>query len=857
VRTALLIVETDRVKLTWSGHPPPATVPGTSAPGEAIATARRPGLETITLSAGDENAQGRVAFRLFEQRDYQLAVYAKQLGVVVQVRHRDPAVLEGQPELAGEPGVSCAINFGSQVGRTRFFVLVDGEPEFDLELEVSATKLDYAVDFEHLLADVQQIATGLVLSYLRATYQLGAKFHADRSSELEWILLLRHVATDLGKALRFIAAQPIRGLTRVARYVPAGRVRRVDAALRADIVRGRGRGPTIRAPHHPPVRARLAERHPAPTLDTVEHRWLAEQVRRCQHRVAIALRDALGEAADPNKPRARQVVRELEQLERQLAELAKLEPLAAATGLPPAGFASLQLLSAPGYGEAYQHCMILGLGLRIEGGPFEVSLKDLSKLYEYWCYLSVLQIIAETTQSEIPARDLVVLHDRGLRILLQEGSGSRVTFGKGSAREIDVIFNPTLTSPVLVTRQEPDILISLRAKDWPTMELVIDAKYRVEASPAYLRLTGNVPGPPQEAINTLHRYRDAILAQRPSNEWVDDARPKDNRALVRPSDRPGDRPRSQRSVVHAIALYPGTTPPEAFQASTLWRAIADAGIGAIPALPGHLALVRQWLRGALADGGWALADLAPRHAAIEQAHGWQRAASQPVLIGVLRGQRGKGDRATRDHLAWIIQERKYYLPETESQPRQRGVHKIAFYEPAAARAEHEGAITHVAEVDRFEIVPRRAIATPWPAARDPDEAQVLYHLRRILPLARAIANTTDRGRRARLSGPRWTSALGLLRARNLHELLLETEPEWRLLEMLDARGAIVHFEPQAVRALDPDNPSGRTWLRVGQRRARFAGASGFLLEEDHRRTQQLASLDAAFAFLTDAKLAGP
>jgi hypothetical protein len=38
----------------------------------------------------------------------------------------------------------------------------------------------------------------------------------------------------------------------------------------------------------------------------------------------------------------------------------------------------MQLLGAPGYKEAYRACLILSLGLRIEGGPFKLSLKDLS-----------------------------------------------------------------------------------------------------------------------------------------------------------------------------------------------------------------------------------------------------------------------------------------------------------------------------------------------------------------------------------------------------------------------------------------------------------------------------------------------
>ena len=40
-------------------------------------------------------------------------------------------------------------------------------------------------------------------------------------------------------------------------------------------------------------------------------------------------------------------------------------------------------------------------------GLLRFLLKDLSVLYEYWCYLAVLQLIAEETGQPIPAEKLV------------------------------------------------------------------------------------------------------------------------------------------------------------------------------------------------------------------------------------------------------------------------------------------------------------------------------------------------------------------------------------------------------------------------------------------------------------------
>ena len=801
-------VETDRVVLLWDDHgdTPPAPVPGTSAPGQLIVTARRG--QPVAIQIGDAPAPSGAPLYLFEQRDYTLSASVKPPARAIEIAHRDPNVTHALRS-PFPTSVFGKINFGGQIGRSELTVLVDGEPELEVAFDVFPTKLDYATDYEQLLADLQSVLTGLVLEHLRATYQLGVAFHAPRPTELEWMLLLRHVAGDLERALGKIAARPVRGLTRELRLVSATRTRRIDAALRSAIRRGRGRGTSVPLDEGGAVRARVAQRVSRTTHDTLEHRWFAEQLRQCRRKVGDLLRDA---RARPVNRRRTQLIAELAALERQLARLSRLELFTGVTAPAPPGFASLQLTGAPGYRTAYRCCMALRLGLRIEGGPFQLSLKDVGDLYEYWCYVSVLQIVAEETGARLSARDLVVVQRTGIRVDLARGRTTRVAFRPSDAdpaqvdREIVVTFNPRFAGGDMLIAQQPDILVTLRERDWPAMHLVLDAKYRVDASEKYLA-ANDVPGPPQDAINVLHRYRDAII-----DRAADDG-PRDPRDT-------GARP--WRSVVEAVALFPSASSAEAFRASRLWQAIDRISIGAIPLLPGNDALLREWLRNALRRGGWALSDRAPRHAAAERAHEWQRDAVQPLLIGVLRGE----DPAA--HLAWIRGKQLYYLPKVKDQRRQLQVAKLALYVPAGVLAAgRPGAVEYVADVLSCDVVPRRQIATPW-SASDRDQLQVLYRLGPV-EARTPIINGPAGGRGERVSSHRWSSALALGRARELRELLLETEPEWRLLEALRAGGAVVELEPERPRPLDPENPEGRTWLVVGQRRARYAGASGFAL----------------------------
>jgi predicted component of viral defense system (DUF524 family) len=814
----LLRLETDRVLMIWrdAGSKPPSSVPGTHTPGRVAITPRRPGLTSIgTVVEGIAMTLPVVPLRIFEQRDY--AIYARVGGDArtVQITHRDPNI---QLAIGSEDDGRNAfgrVNFGSQIGRTVFTVLVDARPELELELEVLPTKLDYETDYQQVLAEVQSVLTGLAFEYMRATFQLGLEVKAPSSTELEWLLLLQHVVGDLENALRFIAARPVRGLTREPRLVHASRIRRVDSTVRAAVRRGRGSGPWLQRDGHAPIRSRLAEHKARPTLDTPEHRWLAEQLRQCRRRIGHLLRVEL---TRPPSERRRRTVDELKALEARLARLLDLEPLAAAEDPPPSGFASLQLIGAPGYREAYRQCMVLTLGLRIEGGPFRLSVKDLSELYEYWCYLAVLRILSEETRSPIDPASLVAVKRSGLRVMLQRGHPTTVAFNQADARRVEVTYNREFKGSDLLISQSPDILITFRDGHWPAMHLVLDAKYRVDASPEYVE-NNDVPGPPQDALNVLHRYRDAIFdGQSP------DARP-------------------LRSVVEAVALFPSSAGPEQFKQARLWRTLDRIGVGAIPLLPGNLELLREWLRKALARGGWELADRSPRHAAIERAHDWRVAASLPVLIAVLRPQ------DPQQHLDWIRGSRMYYMPKTDTQTRQFMAAKIALYSPARlASSPGPGSVTHVADVQSIDVVARSEISTPWPPTRG-DQLQVCYQLGPVEALEHPILNRDATGRGQRMSSHRWSSMLALRRAREIRELLLETEPEWRLLETLRSRGAAFLFDPLRPGLVDTDNPRGRAWFEIDARRARYAGASGFAIQDSTHPARFVTDIEQACAFL--------
>jgi predicted component of viral defense system (DUF524 family) len=748
-------------------------------------------------SEAANNVEVKVGPCLYEETFYSLLIRSTQKQQV-ELKHRDATILQGLHSSTDGSIIHGAINFKSQIGRSRFSVYVDGKPEYDFEVEVFPSKLDYVVDYNVLLAEVQDLLTSLALEYLRSTFKLGFASDSPGSSRLEWILLLRHVLDDLERGLHYIERHPHHGLVRERVPTRIERLRRSDATISKMVAQGKGQGPKSKTISGLLLHTKLPERRTRVTWDTPEHRWLASQltgIRRSLAEIHLAERSSYGK--NPGL-RQRRTLEEIENLENRIAVLQSLEPIAQARGFAPAAFTSLTLQARPGYREAYLSCLILHLGLRVEGGPVGVSVKDIHQLYEYWCYLTLVRLIAKVTGEPVSAQELFSIEQNGLRVRLKQGKRQTIKFFNGQ-RTIELTYNPQYTGEAFILPQKPDLVLTFRDPHWPTMQLVFDVKYRVNTEPSYVKQFGS-PGPPQAAIDALHRYRDAILEETGLH---------------------GSRSeRFKRTVVEGVALFPYADVDNQFQKSGFWSALERLGIGAIPFLPRETRYVEEWLRAILQRGGWPTAERVIPYLSFEQLRAWQEAEKEAVLVGVLRQN-------AEEHLAWIKLKRCYYTAFRSETGRQLVSRWVGIYSPASIRT--PGAITHLAAVEKIDIKKRHEIDTPWEPLHEADEDQVVYQLGEVRELQRPIEN-----RGQRFSGNRWTSRLGMLRATELRELFLETSMEWRLYEQLRVAGIAFTLEPGAAKLQDQNDPRGRTWFVKKHLRVQYQGAAGFFIRRTGR-----------------------
>jgi uncharacterized protein len=432
------------------------------------------GTDTFRLSNPDQAWDPRtdpLGPRLFEYTDYALLVQ----GVgshKVDLRHRDPSLLNGLTRAPSGTSIHGIINFRGHVGRSLLTVLVDGQSEYSIEMEIFPSKLDYEKDYTRLVGEVQSFRTSLALEYLRPTEQRSVTAPTQHGT-IEWLSILRNQISSLEAGIARVSQHPFYGISRNIRYVRTDRIKRVTNVTRRAVIRASDAQRTTALRSGVRVPAHLPEDAAEMTLDTKEHRWISGQLLHLRRELASV--KALFGKQHQSSLRSEAIRGEILTLEKRVSALL-MSPLCIATrGKPVQGSPSLQLLSAPGYREVYKIVTGLRRALRIASGALSVSVKELHVLYEYWCFIALVQLLAEETGQGFPSSLLKVEED-ALSTRLRIGNGKQVVYAIPGGRTVKLHYKPRLAGDAYLVAQEPDFLITFEASGWPLVAFVLDAR---------------------------------------------------------------------------------------------------------------------------------------------------------------------------------------------------------------------------------------------------------------------------------------------------------------------------------------------------------------------------------------------
>jgi hypothetical protein len=491
----------------------------------AVTALAADGLRITT--AGDPDAVA-----LEEETTY-LVLLRSLDGEPVALEHRDPVVTSGLATADDGRILHGRVRLGSQVGRIRFVIRRGSTAEFGVELDVLPTKLERS-EVGAMRDGVEAAAAGLAVAALRPTTIDGQPHGADPPIPV-WLAAVSRSLGRLTEAVREIDRRPALEAVRPVVEQRPGQIRRPAPETRRAAHRHGLSAPTL--PARP---ARLSS-------DTAAHRWLAHRLDVAGDRLVRVLRE---EGARRQSARRRQVMADVQSLRGAVAELRSL-PVLASVGARPPTVPPIVLRRRPAYAAAYDALSELDRGFDLRSGGLDVATQDLAVLFETWTALAVVDAFAEALGVEAPARPFGI-DAVGADVRLRRGRRHGVHLA-GRSVGVEIVNNPRFPAPPALLAQRPDLLVTIR-RGGGVRRAVLDAKYRRDDSAGYRRRYG-VAGPPEDALGTLHRYRDAIIGA----------------------------PR----VEVAAALFPGTA-DDAFLRSRLWSSLDRLGVGAVPIRPGDL-----------------------------------------------------------------------------------------------------------------------------------------------------------------------------------------------------------------------------------------------------------------------------
>lgn len=504
---------------------------------------------------------------LFENTDYPVRIMPLSLSAGVTLSRLVIGKNSSEQVATESELIFGTINFRNQVGHTDIKVIYEvygEERSLEFSTEVLSYKMDYRTDMRQVISDIEKEFALLSYSLLKKTYLTFSEANKE-STDLIWWQIFRDCYTQITYAADIIINRPKRRLKSEVRYERAERLPYIPPELENEYAEFSTR------PEH---LYRIEEMFLS--KDTIENRFLKYALLNIANRFKMVKRNVLAVLNADN-------VTMKTDLDNMTAELDRLtqHPFFRNIGVFK-GFSqeSLVMKQAIGYKDVYEKWILLQCGYELQEGIMQLEVKDISELYEIWCFIKVKDIVQHILKDSATPKT-TGQQDKGdfIRKLIH-GEASEVRFVEKEDGEVElasVMYNPTTDDEAIAefdptkqqttdikdttsktTEQRPDIVLRLTKKDKVIQyTYLFDAKYRLNDT-----RIGGADVPPVGAINQMHRYRDAIYYTQSDDQKL------------------------KREVIGGYVLYPGNLGKECFLNSYYYDSIKAVNIGAFPLKPG-------------------------------------------------------------------------------------------------------------------------------------------------------------------------------------------------------------------------------------------------------------------------------
>lgn len=450
------------------------------------------------------------------------------------------------------------INYKNEIGRSEIQIIykVDKETRaFRFGFEVLSTKLDYHEHWRTIVEDIEREYRMLSLDYMRRTFHGFSPDQNGEHPDIVWWSVFEGEQQKFIKACKSIIDRP------------RHRLHGEEVYLRADKLK--------QTPHN--IENRLAEHRKEPAYlyrveqhilsnDTQENRFLKFALHQISKRYED-LRQRIEAIKTASGTMKAAMLATSETLKR-LQHHPFFRTIGRFKGISQE---SMVLQKATGYSQVYRTWNLLRRAYSLNDGLYRLQTKDIATLYEIWCFIEVSHIV----KAQLHLDDEDVEHRNRMELNgifsweLGKGEHSRILFRKDGVELAELVYNPKNADKendnvgmkdlvVPTVPQKPDIVLQLTKNDLQQgmkMTYLFDAKYRIEGKDK------GVDVPPEDAINQMHRYRDAIYYK-----------DYDANAL-------------KKEVIGGYILFPGDGEPNDVAVSKFYKTIKEVNIGAFPLRP--------------------------------------------------------------------------------------------------------------------------------------------------------------------------------------------------------------------------------------------------------------------------------
>lgn len=463
-------------------------------------------------------------------------------------------ILTAPLSFLNEPGIfDLAIKYTPENGVER----VD-----KLRFRVVSPKLDTKDDYNRLLADINEHYNEIVFQYLTLTLQ-NLQRGGKSNNDVVWLSIFRNIAKDYVKWVSYIVNRPhLRQATNIYHH-RADKIKLWAPQMEEEYYEVYEEG---RMENH-----YFRHREIINTHNTRENRFVKFTLSRISSRlknIVTTIKQRNEQAKDEDKVDER----EISELGSYVTSLQQLSysPLLRKLRGEPLQSSSMVLQKRTGYAQIYKYWLLLQKGIEFFEGSNAIGVRPIWELYELWCFLSIRKMVAnilglsfDNDITEYPMPMIKPFEDNKQEHTVlyncHDGSKVKLIYQHVYRRNSEKVHTAT-------TKNIPDIVISIIKPDGFELTYLFDAKYRLLDDTNLNKEdcddnTNGADTPPYDALNQMHRYRDAIYYGN------------------------GEHSHSAKEIIGGYILFPGRGDNEAVRNRFFFKSIESINIGAFPLLP--------------------------------------------------------------------------------------------------------------------------------------------------------------------------------------------------------------------------------------------------------------------------------